>query len=166
MEAQEVIITLNKAKISQLLKVVVKKVKKENAATLDADFLQIENLEEEQQIEFGRLLLAIIASQDNEFGKFVSNRVKKMAVASNDRASEVAVDIIVVSAVLIPLIQSKVRIKWSKRRGLELDLNAGGDNLLKILRELVSPIKILASKVKKMSLGNIEIEGEGDEEEK
>lgn len=165
MEVHEIINNLDKDDVLHLLNLVLKKAKKADFGTLEADFTEVKKLDENEQIEFGRLLIGIIASQDNELGKYTSDKIKKKAIDSNKRgASSVAIDIIMVSAVLIPLIQGKIKIQWSKGKKPQVKLEYGGNNLLKIIKELTSPIDILASKIKKLSLGNLEIEGEEDKE--
>ncbi len=167
MEIHEVLNSLDENSIAELAKLAINKIKRnEKHEVLKDDFSVFEQFNDTEQSDFNRLLLGIIAVQDNEIGNFINKKIMKMAIATENRASPIAVDIIEVAAILIPLIQSKIQIKWTKKGKLEINVGYGGTNLSNIIEKLLSPIEILASKIKKLSIGNINMESEEKTEEK
>jgi len=169
MEIHEILQNLDNNDIAQLVNLTVKKVQMNKSfKKLEEDFSVLSNFDTEDNANFGRLLLALIASQENEIGVFVSDKIKKMSVAGESRAGSTAIDIIYVAGILLPLIQSKVRIYKDKKTGWTFEIGWNSENTIKLMKAILKPIEILASKVKNLTVGNVKIESSetSDKEEK
>lgn len=123
------------------------------------------NEDAKSKIEFLRLFLILLVEQESEFAEMIKEEIdaqedefeKERQLASDKRAG-VAVDIILVAAAIVPLIQTKIKI--TKKNGKwEFEFNKRNEKLSDVFDVILKPIEVLAEKIKKLSFGGIEIDG-------
>jgi len=174
MKAIELIQKLDDNQVQIFIKMVLDELNDDNISNYltQEQKNQLKEIPEENNIDFSRFFLILLVEQENEIAKLIKEELIAMEnqleedrkIEKTSRAGSVAIDIILVAAAIIPLIQTKIKIKKNQKGKWEFEFNKGGENLKDVLPTILKPIEILAEKIKKLSIGGFEIEGNSDSE--
>jgi hypothetical protein len=168
MEISQSLTNLTDGDVNRLLNLARKKILAKNSTLPmpEEELLSLSELDDENKANFQRLLLGIILTQENDISNFLKKEMEFMlAEGANRSVSQTVIDVIAVAGVLLPLIQTKVKIRKDKKTGWTFEVAWDSESTNTILISLLKPIEMLASKVKKLSVGNLTIGADSEEED-
>lgn len=169
MEIIQSLANLTDGDVNRLLNIARKKMLTKSTVVImpEEDLFSLSELDDENKANFQRLLLGIILTQNNDISNLVQDEMEFIiAEGTNRSVSQVVIDIIAVAGVLLPLIQTKVKIKKDSKTGWTFEVGWDSQNTNKILSSLIKPVEMIASRVKKLSVGNLTIGTDDEQEEK
>ena len=169
MKVHEIIKKLDEKQLAMIADVILNKVEVNNTSEkIPIEQVQILNqLSVENKAEFARLLLSLLVEQDNKISKFVHDELienendleEQREVEGETRAGFATIDIILIAATIIPLIQTKVNFHRNAEGKVDIKIEYDSKNLKNVLVALLKPIEELAKNIKKISIGkNFEID--------
>jgi hypothetical protein len=163
----ETIGKLKDKEVAQLLDLAAKRVSARNlsSSVTNEELNLLSGLDENNKINFQRILLCLLVAEENDISNFLKNEIEFMVEEGPSRGvSQIAIDIVAVAGILLPLIQTKIKIHYSKAKGVTFELGWDSENTKVIIQSILKPIELLASKIKKFSFGNISMSSDEKKE--